>query len=101
MLLRIMCDPAAIGEVTEQGSDLLQLSFGYRQITKAAKHLRAPREMRPEVPLDQYSSILRGELLSLALDVALRESLCEMEMECRASDESCQQQPLRTNKNKG
>jgi hypothetical protein len=74
-LFVVICDAAPVGDVIEEGPDLLELGFGHSQITQAAKHLGAVSKVSPVGHLDKQCSILRGQLLPLSLAIALSKSL--------------------------
>lgn len=64
-----------VGDVIEQGPDLLELGFSHSQIAQAAKHLGAVSKVSPVGHLDEQCRILWGELLPLSLAVALSKCL--------------------------
>ena len=70
-----MRNAVPVGDVIEQGPELLELGFSHSQITQAAKHLGAVSKVSPVGHLDEQCSILWGELLPLSLAVALSKCL--------------------------
>ena len=64
-----MREAAPVGEVVEEGPELLELGLGDGEIAQAAEHLGAVGEVRPVVHLDEQHGILRRQLLGLPLAV--------------------------------
>lgn len=70
-LFGVMRNAAAVGDVVEEGPDVLELGFGDGEVAQAAEHLGAVGQVRPVAHLDEQCGILRGEAgLALALGVA-------------------------------
>ena len=64
-----MREAAPVGEVVEEGPELLELGLGDGEIAQAAEHLGAVGEVRPVVHLDEQRGVLRRQLLGLPLAV--------------------------------